>query len=198
MHPNNRAALYEPTDIGVADAELLALVLDDANHFVRYLRLPTEQHHLYDDIVQDTMIVAHRNLTMLRTLEPGPRCGWTRATMFLVARNTKRAELRRTATWQRLSDAFQRDTVRSHFDQPGDDRSDHLAHALAALSELDRQLLVQQVWNGLTTAELATQHGLTPAAVRNRLTRVRSTVRKIFREGLAEPETNDGRADIHR
>ncbi len=56
---------------GVADEALLAMVLDDANQFVRHLRLPAEQHHLYDDIVQDTMIVAHRNLNLLHTLEPG-------------------------------------------------------------------------------------------------------------------------------
>jgi len=199
MHTRNAAAPDERSEtVDVADDALLALVLDHANQFVRQLRLPVEQHHLYDDIVQDTMIVAHRNLTMLRTLELGPRCGWIKATMFLVARNTQRAELRRTTTWERLRDAFHRGSVRRHFDQAGDDRSDHLAHAFVLLNDLDRELLVSQVWNGLTTAELATQHGLTPAAVRNRLTRVRSTVRQILRESLAEPETNDGRADIHR
>lgn len=197
MHArNSRPDTVDVAD--VADEALLALMLDDANQFVRYLRLPAAQNHLYDDIVQDTMIVAHRNLPLLRTLEPGPRCGWTRATMFLVARNTQRAELRRTATWQRLRDAFQRDTVRSHFDQPGDDRSDHLARALAVLSDLERQLLIGQVWAGLTTAELATQHGLTPKAVEHRITRARTTARKSFPESSPKHGENEGRADIHR
>ena len=63
------------------------------------------------DVVQDTMIIAHDRLAALAVLEPGARRSWTRNAMFFVARNTRRAELRRTAAWERLRDAFDHDAI---------------------------------------------------------------------------------------
>ena len=50
------AAPHSPSTV---EDSVLAAVLDDANHFVRRLRLPTEQQHRIDNIVQDTMIIAN-------------------------------------------------------------------------------------------------------------------------------------------
>lgn len=163
-----------------ADDSVLDAILDDANHFVQRLRLPPKHHHLYDDIVQDTMIVAHERLDRLCRLDAAGLRGWTISTVFLVARNTQRAELRRTAAWVRLRDAFQHATVRGYFDQPDDEHADQLYRALAGLSQLDRTLIIGQVWEGRSVAELAAHHGLTLNAVRHRLTRARATARKNF------------------
>lgn len=102
--------------------------------------------------------------------------------MFFVARNTRRAELRRTAAWERLCDAFEHDTIREQFDEPDDILTDRFATAFGQLSDLDRQLFIGSVWGGLTFAKLAEQHHLTPNAVHHRITRAR----KKFRESLVK------------
>lgn len=177
---------------GVADEALLAMVLDDANQFVRHLRLPAEQHHLYDDIVQDTMLIAHDRFDVLAVLEPGARRGWTRSTMFFVARNTRRAELRRTTTWERLRDAFEDGAVRRQFDEPDHTLTERFGVAFSQLSDSERTLLIESVWVGLTPAELAERHGLTPNAIHHRVTRAR----KKFRESFANMGQSGSRADI--
>jgi DNA-directed RNA polymerase specialized sigma24 family protein len=44
---------------------IVEALLDDANSLVKKLHLPSGQQCAYDDIVQDTMIVALRNLDLL-------------------------------------------------------------------------------------------------------------------------------------
>lgn len=153
-------------------------LLGEAQRIVTPLRLQANEHHLCDDIIQMTMIVATRNLPLLRSMEADHRRGWLFGTMFLVMRNTKRAELRRTATWTRLRNALHSTPVRSHFDVEDDTRTDDLLRALSALTELDRQLLVGSVWKGYTARELASEHGLTEKAVHNRISRARLAARQ--------------------
>lgn len=160
---------------------VLAAILDDANRFVRRLGLASHQQHLRDDIVQDTMIIASRKLETLTALDPAARCAWTQTTMFFVTRNSRRTELRHTTAWKRTRDAFEHETIRAHFDIPADDHSDHLAKALSVLSALDRQLLIGQSWDGLSTAELAELHGLTQDATRQRIHRARVQARQSIK-----------------
>jgi RNA polymerase sigma factor (sigma-70 family) len=160
------------------DAEVLACIKRDATGFVRRLGLPSWKHHLYDEIVQDTLMVADRRLTALVSLDPAALRSWTYTTVFLVARNTERAEMRRTAVWKRLRDAFVNDNVRAVFDQQDDANAELLAGALSVLTEADRQLLIRQIWEGLSTAELAASTGLSEENVRQRLSRARKLARE--------------------
>lgn len=175
-----------------ASEAMLAIVLGHACEFVRLLHLPAEQRHFSDDIVQETMLVAHSKIATIAGLEPGAIRAWTRRTMFFVARNTRRAEFRRTATWERLRDVFEHDGIREQIDQANETVTEHFALAFGQLSELDRHLFIGRVWAGLSMPELAERHHLTVRAVTQRMTRAR----KKFRESFAELDTSDGRADI--
>ncbi len=180
------------------DLSLLEEILSDANRIVRLLRLPSNQHSLYDDVVQDTMIVVLRNIDMLRTFEPDRRRAWVYGTMFLVARNTQRSEFRRTAAWVRLRDAFHHETVGRYFDQAVDDQAERLLAALQLLDELDRQLLVGRIWAGFSVAELAKQHNLTTRVIYYRTNRARQTARNYFMKNILTSGENGALPDMYR
>lgn len=162
------------------DLDTVRAVLEIARRLVRQLRLPYEHHHLYDDIVQDTMLIALSKLALIERLDPAARIAWVRRTMFFVTRNTQRAELRRTAVWQRFRDVCTDTSVLLYFDQPSSSTDESLASALETLSELDQRLLIGQVWQGLSARELAARSGLTEKAVYHRLTRARNTLRELL------------------
>jgi DNA-directed RNA polymerase specialized sigma24 family protein len=158
--------------------DLLTSVLHDLQRFVIRLGLPAHQHHLYDDIIQDTMILVHHKWATLSALDPAHRTGWVCNAMFNVTRNTNRAELRQTQAWQRLTNnAFENLEVKEYFDRPNDDHTSVLTNALSVLSVLDRKLLVDRVWAGHSITELATANNLTETAVRHRLSRARRAAR---------------------
>jgi DNA-directed RNA polymerase specialized sigma24 family protein len=169
-----------------ADAALIQTVAAEAERCARLLRLPAEQHSSYDDIVQESMIIALRKIEYLRTCDLDLLRRWLYTTMFLVARNSRRAEFRHTAAWERLRDAFNDERVRAHFDDTEDGRSDQLRFAIGQLSELDQKLLLGQIWIGYSVVELADKHDLTVKAVRHRLTRARSKVRETILEEAVE------------
>lgn len=159
--------------------DLLNSVLCDLRRFVKRLGLPVHLHHLYDDIIQDTMILVHRKWVTLTGLDPAQRTGWVCNAMFNVARNSTRAQLRQTQAWERLTNtAFENAQVKEYFDRPQDDHADVLTIALNALSVLDRKLLIDHVWAGHSITELATTNNLTETAIRHRLTRARQTARQ--------------------
>ena len=184
----NRWATSVAPHAGDTVAELLGI----AERLARQLRLPYEHQHLYDDIVQDTMLVVLANLAVVDTLDPGARVGWVRRTMFYVTRNTQRSELRRTAAWHRFRDVCIDTSVAHYFDQHPSSTDESLTAALGLLSELDQRLVVEQVWQGFSARELAARNGLTEKAVRHRLTRARTTLR----ENLLQMGQSEFPADI--
>ncbi len=159
--------------------DLLSNVLADLQRFVKRLGLPVHLHHLYDDIIQDTMILVHRKWETLSGLDAQQRTGWVCNAMFNVTRNTSRAEVRQTQAWERLANtAFENGEVKEYFDRLDDARIDVLSKALDTLSVLDRELLVGHVWAGQSITELAEAHNLTKTAIRQRLTRARNAARR--------------------
>jgi RNA polymerase sigma-70 factor (ECF subfamily) len=68
----------------------------------------------------------------------------------------------------------------------GDAGLDDLRRAIVQLPDEYREPLVMQVLGGLTTAEIATELGLTQPAVLTRLFRARNKLREIY--GLAPAE----------
>jgi RNA polymerase sigma factor (sigma-70 family) len=159
--------------------DMLNGVLCDLQRFVRRLGLPVHLHHLYDDIVQETLIIVHQKWVTLTGFDPHVRTGWACNAMFNVTRNTNRAELRQTQAWQRLAHhAFENTEVKEYFDSPENDHIDILNNALNILSPLDRKLLIDHVWAGHSITELAKANNLTETAVRHRLSRARRTARQ--------------------
>jgi RNA polymerase sigma factor (sigma-70 family) len=160
--------------------DILARILVDLRRFVKRLGLPVHLHHLYDDIIQDTLILIHRKWETLTGLDPYARTGWACNAMFNVTRNTTRTELRQTQAWERLTTtAFENTEVKEYFDHPDDDHTDALNNILSALSVTDRKLLVDHVWAGHSITEIAVANGMTEAAVRQRLARARRTARQL-------------------
>lgn len=162
-----------------SDEDMLSEVLRDLRRFVKRLGLPAYKHHLYDDIIQDTLIVVHRKWDNLKQLDTHRRTGWVCNAMFNVTRNTTRAELRRTDAWQRLASiAFEHPEIKEYFDRADDTRIGALSSALNTLNPLDRRLLIDHIWAGHSYTELATANNLTETAVRHRLSRARHNARK--------------------
>ena len=175
----------------MADDSVLASVLQEANRFVRRLNLPKHQHHFYDDIVQDTMIVVYRKRAVLETLDAPARISWLHAIMFNTTRNTTREELRRTSTYKRLwEEAFEKPEVKAYLDGQGDSASCVLDRALSALSELDRKLLAGRVLEGQTYDELAKRNSMTVVNVRLRLSRARAAARRAAFEEEGRKTSN--------
>ena len=175
------------------DLELVESLLREANFLVRRLRLPSNQRHLYDDIVQETMLIALRKIRVLAEFESERRSRWIFATMLLVSRNAKRSEARRNAMCERFRGVFRHDTTCNYFDRTSDDRFEQLGRALVSLGELDRDLIIGHAWSGFSAAELASQHHMTTKSVQHRISRARATARKFGSGGEIRC-----RADIDR
>lgn len=108
-----------------------------------------------------------------------------RGVTFFVARNSKRAEFRRLQTWKRQCAALDAEhlvTTDATGETDEGEAASRLAQVLAVLSPLDRALLVGQVWEGLSTKELAIRHEISDAVVRQRLARARQTARRSILE----------------
>ena len=59
--------------------------------------------------------------------------------------------------------------------------------ALARLGEVDREVLMLTVWEGLEPREVATVLHVSPAAVRTRLSRARARLRDLVGDDLRPP-----------
>lgn len=137
-----------------------------------------------DDIVADVLLVLWRRLDDVPTDDPVP---WT----YAVARGCL-ANSRRTAQRQlRLVDRITRlDPPR---DQPEDADHPDVHAALAALGELDREVVMLWAWEGLAPREIAVVTGLSANAVSIRLhkakKRLAAQLGKIDRSAGQVPDT---------
>ena len=178
-----------------ASDDALARLLKEVRAFVKRLDVVDA---LRDDIVSDVALVVVERLDLVEHLDPEGIVPWARAVTFLVARHSTRADLRRTAAWKRLQGSLEPNALLH--DPTGDPTTaaSLLAAGLSVLSDLDRQLLVSRYWDGHTSRNLAATHGLTEAAVRQRLMRTRTAARKEIRKRLDAHVTNDDRKGITR
>jgi RNA polymerase sigma factor (sigma-70 family) len=123
-------------------------------------------------------VIAETFATLWRRFDRCPQGEQLRPWLYGVARrviaNQRRGERRRSALAERLV---------ANFDAPafealvGPEDTSALAHAFAALSDSDRELLSLVAWEGLSRDELATALGTTRPAVRLRLHRARRRLR---------------------
>jgi RNA polymerase sigma-70 factor (ECF subfamily) len=138
------------------------------------------------DVLAETYLVAWRKL---EAIPDGPQ---RRPWLFGVARNLllKGASRRRTqgVLVERLArEVRAADPVHPHEDEEG---RGELRAALAALPELDREIVTLSAWEGLTPREIAPVVGRSANAVRVRLHRARARLRAEL--GLAERSRRSG------
>jgi len=132
--------------------------------------------------------IAETFATLWRRFDRSPQGDELRPWLFGVARrviaNQRRGERRRSALSERLVANFDQ----AAFDTlgPSDDTS-ALAHAFAALSDSDRELLSLVAWEGLSREELAAALGTNRAVVRLRLHRARKRLQEALEAVNARP-----------
>jgi RNA polymerase sigma factor (sigma-70 family) len=135
------------------------------------------------DVVAETFLIAWRRNREI------PPDGTARLWLYGVARrvlaNHHRGGVRRERLGQRLR---QRLTATVAPD-PGAEVPERLdmRAALSRLGELDREVLLLTVWEGLEPREASTVLGVSPAVVRTRLSRARSRLRGIVGDVPAGP-----------
>lgn len=130
----------------------------------RYLgrRLPA---HQVDDVLSETLLVIWRRLDDVPTDAVLP---WSYSVARRCLANHRRSDNRRLALVRRLEQE----------PPPGDPADVDLDHALARLTDADRELLHLWAWEQLEPREMAVVVGLTPNAVSLRLTRAKKKLEK--------------------
>jgi RNA polymerase sigma-70 factor, ECF subfamily len=162
------------------DNEFIGELIAEVKGFAARLGVP---QCVRDDIVSDVCLVIARRVEYLKTLDNEAALRWARGTTFLVALRLKRSQFRRTSAWYRLRSVFEVEE-HSRFNQHDDEMSVVLLDALNALTDLDRLLLIENIWDGYTTKELADRHSISPIAVRVRISRARKLCRQSIRPDL--------------
>lgn len=122
-----------------------------------------------EDVVAETFAVAWRRL---EDLPDGDRARlWLFGTARLVRMNHHRTDRRRLRLTDRLRDRFG-PLLRREIDTQIAER-DHLERALAALSEIDREVLQLHAWEELSAEQIAATLEISTSAVWKRLQRAR-------------------------
>ncbi len=135
------------------------------------------------DVVAEAFLVAWRRS---REIPPDDEARlWLYGVARRVLANHHRGGIRRERLGQRLRERL---TAAVAPDPCAEvpDRLDVRA-ALARLGELDREVLLLTVWEGLEPREAAVVLGVSPAVVRTRLSRARSRLRELIGDVPARP-----------
>jgi RNA polymerase sigma-70 factor (ECF subfamily) len=148
----------------VADAETLFAHYHD--RLLRYLSRASGERETARDLTQEVFLRVSR--TAIPTASEGQLAGW----LFRIARNVALDHHRRR---QRHPEAGAPTFERAH--DATQELGAALAQALAALSDLDRDVFLMREVGGLTRDEIATACELTVDAVRSRIHRTRLDLR---------------------
>ncbi len=131
------------------------------------------------DLVQQTLLEAHRGLADCRATTDADRAAWLRrilANNLADAVRARRRGKRDVGREAPLDDALDASSARiglwladpgpsPSWEADRHEQAVRLAAALAALPEGEREALVLQHWHGLTVAQIGERLGRTPAAV---------------------------------
>ena len=139
-----------------------------------------------EDIVQETMLRAWRARRGLR--DPSTVRAWL---LTIVRREHARLYERKRLPLVDIHECIARDDERLAVDDENP-QINELRRAIETLSDEYRVPLVMQVVGGFTTAEIASELGITASNVLTRLFRARNKLREIYRastlDGGAEPQ----------
>jgi RNA polymerase sigma-70 factor (ECF subfamily) len=139
-------------------------------YFVRRV-FPTEDAA---DLVAETMIVLWRRQSDLPNERDSARA-WAFGVARQVLRNYRRAGARRLA----LTDALRSQLQSLPPSNAGELRVE-LSRALAALREVDRELVLLVAWEGLSLELAAVSLGIKAPAARARYSRARAKLREVL------------------
>ncbi len=142
-----------------------------------------------DEITQNTLLLLARKARRIRIPEGGTIGGWLHRVAVLEARNACRKEQRRRRTMQKYSGEIH-DADREEFDDSKWRAAlPHLDHAINALSDNDRQLIVLRFLEEQPFRDIGLAlGGLSPDAVRMKTKRVvRKLSRLLNRRGVGVP-----------
>jgi RNA polymerase sigma-70 factor (ECF subfamily) len=141
------------------------------------------------DVVAEVFLVAWRRLEHV----PDDPVPWLLGVARKTLANERRGGRRRVA----LVDAL-KDTER-HVQHPASERLEALAEAVDHLGETDRELLRLVAWDGLTAREAASVLGISHAACRVRLHRLRRRlVRELGADNESRPMSSVPRLDARK
>jgi RNA polymerase sigma factor (sigma-70 family) len=160
----------------VMDAEARFRALFDATYptVARYARHRGLAGPDAEDLIAATYEVAWRRLGAVPAGEAA--LPWLLTVALNHLRNHRRRALRERALLERLPPP-------EHVPPPGEPHAvgwREIRHALDALTDEDRELVLLVAWDGLTPAQAAGVLGLTPAAARTRLHRARGRLADLL------------------
>jgi RNA polymerase sigma-70 factor (ECF subfamily) len=150
------------------------------------------------DIIQETLLLANRDLKNYRAVPGVPFYAWLRN---IAWRQLFRADRRHIQTqgrsvlreqvlgWNHSRWALSRQLTSASTPSRqlmGDERDQQVVAALEELSERDRELLVLRYLERLNTLEIAAILEITPAACRVRLMRALDRLRRVLGDNLEE------------
>ncbi|MFI6262527.1 RNA polymerase sigma factor [Micromonospora sp. NPDC051006] len=135
------------------------------------------------DVIAETFLVAWRRRHEL------PADAEARLWLYGVARRVLANHHRGGTRRQRLGERLRQQIAAVSAVDPGREVPERLAvqAALARLGELDREVLMLHVWEGLQPREVAAVLRVSPAAVRTRLSRARARLRELVGDAPAPP-----------
>jgi RNA polymerase sigma-70 factor, ECF subfamily len=145
-------------------------------HYQRLLRamfLATGDRHEAEDLAQDAFVRVYERWDRVRGMEQPD--GY----LYRIALNLRRSRLRRLATATRRLLGGRSEEAPDP--ATGATERDVLRRALAALPDSQRDAVVLVEWLGMTDAEAAEILGVTPVAVRVRISRARPTLLEHLR-----------------
>jgi RNA polymerase sigma-70 factor (sigma-E family) len=147
-------------------------------HYERLLRvmfLSTGDRHEAEDLAQDAFVRLYERWDRVRSMER------PEGYLFRTALNLRRSRLRRLAVATRK--LFAQVSEEDADPAVGSSERDAIRRALAALPDGQREAVVLVEWLGMTDGEAAEVLGISPVAVRVRISRARPTLREQLRGG---------------
>jgi RNA polymerase sigma-70 factor (ECF subfamily) len=125
-----------------------------------------------DDLVEETMIVVWRRLDRVPDDAELP---WMLGVARNVLRNARRSKTRRNAVEARLVPAQDDSSAEEHVIA-----DESVRHALGALSEDDREIILLNAWDGLDTHALGVYFSISTNAAAVRLSRAQQRFRELL------------------
>lgn len=161
--------------MSTTDNQVEALYRDHGHRVLGYLARrvtrPEDAADLFSEVLEVTWRRRH-------DLPPSPEdVLWVFGVARNVLANQRRAGLRRDTATRALARAVRHATPAPQASHEVENGLD-LRQALAALSDLDREIICLTAWEGLTSAEAGTVLALPAATVRSRLRRARVQLRQ--------------------
>jgi RNA polymerase sigma-70 factor (ECF subfamily) len=181
----------QPTGMDERSTQFDALFLATQRRIFAYLLRRGTPPTDIDDIVADVYVVAWRRFDQVPSDDPVP---WLIAVARNVLRNRQRTRRRDDALLKRLRSQPPGD--QAAVDATSNDIA-AVQHALAGLSEADRELLQLAVVEELSPAQIGVALGCKSVTARVRLHRARTRLRASL-EGSATNTNGDREADTTR